>query len=119
MTIHGSVAYRKIAGFEEMVDHALQSKLSPVFGTENLGNTIGFKLPNFLGNDDSTAAAEYSYVTGAGFIYQIMHVFEKLYVAALIAANTNCLDILLNCGIYNFGYGPVVSKVDHFGPGTL
>ena len=58
-------------------------------------------------------------MTGPAFVEQVVHIFKKLDVAALITGNGNALHVFLNGAINNFGNGSVVAKMNHFGPRRL
>ena len=55
----------------------------------------------------------------AFFFEQIVHVFEKFYVTALVAGNGNGLRIFLDGAVHNFGYRTVVPQMNYFGTTAL
>src|SRR4029079_11537821 len=72
-----------------------------------------------LRQDRSTTTTKYLYVTASIFIEKVFHVFEKLYMPALVTGNSNALDIFFNGRFNNFPYTPVVAKVNDLGALTL
>jgi hypothetical protein len=52
-------------------------------------------------------------------LQKVHDIFEEFHVPALIRADTNSLDILLNRRSYNLRYGSIVSKVNYFSAGRL
>src|SRR5690606_21827983 len=85
----------------------------------NTGNPIRFQLFFLLGQYSAPSPAKQLDMASTLFPKQIIHVFEKLYMASLIGGNGNSLYIFLNGAIDNFLHLSVMGKMDNFTAGGL
>lgn len=97
-----------------MVDHALEAQGATIIRRIDAVDAISMQLVDFGGQDGTTAAAKEFDVTGAFFAQQIVHVFEKFDVPALVTGNGDGLRIFLDGAVHNFGHRAVVAQVNHF-----
>jgi len=69
---------------DHIIDDALKSPFCTIFRGINFGNTVVFKLFNFLWNNHSTTTTEHLDVGSVFFFKKIYEIFEKFHVAALV-----------------------------------
>ena len=74
---------------------------------------------DFCGQNGAAPPTEYFDVPGAFFAQQVVHVFEKLVVPALVGSDGNPLCIFLNGGVDNLLHRTVVAQVDDFRAAAL
>ena len=113
------VADGEVALLEQVVDHALEAHAAAVVGVVNAVDAISLEFFNFGGQDGAAAAAEEFDVARAAFAQQVVHVFEKLRVAALVGRDGDALHVFLNGAVDNLLHAAVVSEVDDLGAGGL
>ena len=109
----------EIALFQKVVYHALQAHLPSVVGRIKAGDAVLLQRIYFIGQNGAAAAAEYFDMPGAARLQQVVHVFEKLVVAALVAGDGDALHVFLNGGVHDFLHRAVVAEVDDFRPRRL
>ena len=105
-----------IALLDEQVDHALESESLSVGGREDPLDTVGLELLDLGVHDDTAAAAVDPDVRTSLVPEAVDQVPEVLDVAALIGADRDSLDILLDGGPDHFVDRAVVPEVDDLGP---
>ena len=110
---------RKIATFQQVVDHTLQAEFAAVVGVINSGDTVLVQFFDLTGQYGAAAAAVYFDVSGSFFFQQVVHVFKKFHVAALITRDGDTLSVFLDGGVHDFLYAAVVAEVDDFGAAGL
>ena len=54
-------------------------------------------------------------MTATALVEQVLHVFKKLHVSALVTGNGNALRVFFNSGFYNFLDAPVMSQMNDLG----
>ena len=72
-----------------------------------------------LTGQDCAAAAAEDFDVGTAFAQQVVDVFEKLHVSALITGDGNALRVFLNGALHDFSRRTVVSQMNHFRAGCL
>src|SRR5690606_27045191 len=77
------------------------------------------ELLDFLRKNGTTSTAKNADMVGAPLAQQIVYIFEKFVVPALVRRQGNTLYIFLDGGIHNFLCAAVMSKVDDLCAGTL
>ncbi len=110
---------RKIATLHQIVDHALQTHFATIVGSVNASNTIIHQFLDFFRQNYPSSTTINSDVSVATFEKQIVHIFKKFNVAALVTGDGNALSIFLYGAIHNFLYRAVVTQMNHFGTGRL
>jgi uncharacterized protein involved in propanediol utilization len=90
----------------------LEAHRAAVVGVVNARDAVSLQFPDFLGQNGAAAAAENLDVSGAEFFQQVVHVFEKLRVAALIGGDGDALHVFLDGAAHNFPHRAVVAEVD-------
>ena len=104
----------EVARLDHRVDHAGEAEALAVLGGED--RDAGLAEPgDLLGDDDAATAAVDLDVPGAALAQRLDEVLEVLDVAALVGADRDALDVLVDRGVDDFLHGPVVAEVDDLG----
>ena len=103
------------AGRHQMLDHAHQTHLVPVFGGINLGHPIGLQFRHLPGHDGAAPPAEHLHRSRAALAQQVHHVGEELHVSALVGTDRDALHVFLDGGVHDLAHRAVVPQMDHLG----
>src|ERR1051326_2779801 len=71
------------------------------------------KFVYFRRKNCSSATAKNFYMSAACLLQQIIHVFEKFHVTALVRSDGNCLRVFLDGAVNNLFHAAVMSKVNY------
>ena len=107
-----------VAGRDDLRHHAGQAEPLAVLGTEDRHARVA-QPGDLVGDDDPSAAADHLDVVGARLTEQLDEVLEVLDVAALVGADRDALDVLLDRRVDDLLDGAVVAEVDDLGPLAL
>jgi hypothetical protein len=72
-----------------------------------------------LGGENGAPATSEDFDIGFGLPQQVDHVLEKLDVATLVGSEGDPLDIFGDGAAHDLGHRPVMTEMDHLGPGGL
>jgi hypothetical protein len=103
-------AGNRIAG--HVFDHPLQPHPPAVVGGIDAGDPILMQLFDLAGEDGAAAAAKEPDMPAAVLVQQVLHVFEKFQVAALVGRDGDALYIFFDGALHDLGYRPVMSQVN-------
>ena len=113
------VAFREIALFQHVVDHALEAHAPPVVRVVDPGDAVLLEFFDLFGQDGAPAAAEEFDIGRAAFAQQVVHVLEEFHMPPLIGGDGDALDVFLNGAVYDLSDGPVVPEVNDLGARAL
>ena len=74
---------------------------------------------DFSGEDSAATTAKDFDMPGAIFAEQIIHIFKKFYMSALVGRQGDALDIFFDSCGDDFLDGSVMAEMDNFCTGTL
>ena len=97
------------------VDHPLEAEGLPVLGREDAGHPVGLEGGDLLGDDHPAAAPVDPDVTASLLPEAVDEVPEVLVVAALVGADGDAVDVLLDGGGDDLVHRAVVTEVDDLG----
>ncbi len=109
----------EVGARQHVVDHALKAEPAAIFGRIDARDAVGVELVHLLGDDHAATAAENADVPAAVGAQQVEHVLEVLHVPALIRADGDPLDILLQRRPDDFVDGAVMAEVHDLGAAAL
>ena len=104
---------------DQVVDHPGQAERHPVVGVVDALDAELLQLGDLLQGDRAAAAAEDADVAGAEFVQHLDRVLEVLGVAALVGADRDRVDVLLDRGPDHVADAAVVAEVDDLGAAVL
>ena len=96
----------------EVVDHPGQAERHPVVGVVDPLDAVLLKFGDLLRGDRPATAAEDADVLGAALAQHVDDVVEVLDVAALVRADRDPVDVLLDGRAHDVGDAAVVAEVD-------
>ena len=108
-----------IAAHDHLANHARQTHALAVLRAVDAGHAIGLQLIDFRGDDHAAATAKHLNVCAATLAQQIDHVLEVLHMAALVGADGDALNVLLQRGGHHLVDRAVVAQVNHLGAHAL
>jgi len=82
--------------------HSFQPHLPAVIGTVDLSYAIVLQELCLFGQDGAAATPEYQDMAAPAFLQQVFNVFEKFYVASLVAGDGHGICIFLNGAFHDF-----------------
>ncbi len=103
---------RVVALLDHQVDHPGEAERLAVVRREDPRDPAGVQQLDLLGDDDAATAAVDPDVARAAFAQQLDQVREVFDVAALVGADGDALDVLLDRGVDDLRDRPVVAQVD-------
>ena len=74
------------------------------------------QFADFLWKDRAAPAAKDPDMAAAVFIQEVLNVFEKFQVSALVGCDGYPMGILFNGAFHDVSHGPVMTQVNDFGP---
>ena len=104
-----------VAGLDHRVDHPGEAQLLAVLRGEDARDAARVQQVDLLADDDAAPAAEDLDVAGAVLGEELDQVAEVLDVPALVGADGDALDVLLDGGADDLADRAVVAEVDHLG----
>ena len=93
---------------------SLQTHGATVVGRIDAGYAVLVQFCDLIGEDDTTAAAEYLYMAATTLFEQVMHVLEIFYVPALVGGHCYGVGIFLDGAIYHVLHTAIVAEVYDF-----
>ena len=106
---------RLVALPQDDVDHRRQAEALTVFRSEDPGHTDAVQVVDLGRNDGSAAPAVDPDVAGPALAKGLHEVFEELDVAALVGAQGDRVDVLLDGGDGHLVHRSVVTEMNHLG----
>ncbi len=104
---------------ELVVDHSLQAQLASVLRGENLADAVVVELLDLVWDDDPATSAEDFDMRCISLLEQVVDVFEKLKVPALVGADGDPLGIFVDGRRDDLVRRAIVSEMHDLGTGVL